>query len=269
LAIGLVLKRMWFLVLAVASLTATGPAAEDVAVRGAIEAYHALYYRTACAQLERAVAGAPLSRDDRVAALAYLARCLAVLDQPRAARRRFAQLLHLAPDSEVERRESPRIREAFDAAKLEVGERQLPRSGRDPVSDPAPDRVPESASDPVSPDRVGAAKEPVLPDRSIAATDPSAALAPEPNPRVADPGPGQLLPYRIIAATDSTEAPESVPSIVDPSRVKVGAREQGNDATSWWVGAAVVGGAVVTTIGLILLLGAGSEVEPTAHWALP
>jgi hypothetical protein len=260
---------MWFVVLAFASLTATGSGAEDAAVRGAIEAYHTLYYRTACAQLERAVADAPLSREDRVIALAYLARCLAVLEQPRAARRRFVQLLRLAPDSQVERRESPRIREAFIAAKLEVGKRHVPPTARDPVFDRVPERVPEPAPDPVSPSRLGAAEESVPPDRLHAAMERSPGPALESIPNVSESSSEQLSPDRIIATMDVGPASGSVPGVVDPGPAKVGANEQGMDARTWWIGTAIVAGGVVTTIGMILLLGADSEVEPTAHWELP
>ena len=113
--------------LVAASLVTAAPTPQHHAVRDGVLAYEALDYRSARGILEGALASDGLSPDDRFTALAYLGRCLAVLGKTNGARRRFVQVLELAPQYEVSRQESPRIREAFDAAKAEVAERLVSR----------------------------------------------------------------------------------------------------------------------------------------------
>lgn len=236
------------------ALVVAAPAAEDAAVQSAVEAYEALYYRAACADLDRAVAGSGLSRDDRIVALAYLGRCLAVLGRPRAARKRFLQLLRLAPDAEVERKESPRIREAFEAARRELGDRL-------PSSRGATESVPERTV----PDETLPAAEPRPLDSAIRTTEPS---VPDGDSAAAEP---ELPVEEALAAIEPIPmlAPESIPSLTKPRATTAGPTETGTDSSRWWVGAAVLGGVAVTAIALIVLLRADTGGEPTARWELP
>lgn len=117
-ALGLVL---------VLSGTAVQAAPRNPDVRHAVADYEALSYGNVIPLLVKALNRPELSEPDRRTALAYLARTYAIFKRQSEAESTFVELLERDPSFAPADSESPRIREAFQAAKL-----------RRVVSQPAP-----------------------------------------------------------------------------------------------------------------------------------
>ena len=91
----------------------------DPQARAGISAFEELRYRDAIVLLERALTIATLSRDDRLATLATLARAHAIVHNDGAARAAFGQVLELTPTYLVGYDEPPAVTRNFQEARAE------------------------------------------------------------------------------------------------------------------------------------------------------
>lgn len=136
--------------LALASQAAAqGPGVRDAEVRAAIRDYDGLDYGSVIPRLVKSLSRADLTEHDRRAALAYLARSYAIFKRNAEAESTFDELLQRDPAFAPADSESPRIREAYLAAKA-----------RRAVNTPLP---PQLVAKPESPTTVAALAEPAPP----------------------------------------------------------------------------------------------------------
>ena len=96
---------------------AQGSGVRDPEVRGAIRDYEALSYDAVIPRLVKALSRQDLIESDRRYALAYLARTYAIFKRSAEAESTFHELLQRDPSFAPADSESPRIREAYVAAK--------------------------------------------------------------------------------------------------------------------------------------------------------
>ncbi len=96
---------------------AEGTSVRDADVRSAIRDYEALSYDAVIPRLVKALSRKDLVESDRRHALAYLARTYAIFKRSAEAESTFDELLQRDPSFAPADSESPRIREAYVAAK--------------------------------------------------------------------------------------------------------------------------------------------------------
>lgn len=111
----------------------------DAGVAAGIQAYEELDYYRARSILRVALAEESLPDGQRFKALEFLGRVYAVLKEPKLAHQCFVEVLNADPTYEVSWEESPRIREAFAAAKRSVAAVQAAlQDSEKPVLAPSP-----------------------------------------------------------------------------------------------------------------------------------
>ena len=99
-------------------------AAKDPEVQRGVRLYEELDYEQTLAVLNAALGSHELDADDRVMALAYIGRAHAILGRESDAKLSFQAVLQLRPDFAVSWEESPRIRAAFQTAKVALSRAQ-------------------------------------------------------------------------------------------------------------------------------------------------
>jgi hypothetical protein len=103
--------------LVIAALAALSLAARDPDLERGLELFERLEYDRAIVVLQRALARPTLPLDERARALETVAFAYSVLDDRPSAERAFQSLLDVDPRYEVPASRSPRLRQAFQAAK--------------------------------------------------------------------------------------------------------------------------------------------------------
>jgi len=230
---------MLVLILA-AQLAAAGRDAPPQAatLAAGIEAYDNLEFRRARLIL-KSLLEKDLEPTERTQVLAYLARSLAVLEQPKMAHQRFAQVLELDPDFELSWEESPRIREAFAAARETV---------------PAVRPEPEAAS--------GAELAQPDPDPQLVPVQPMV-TGDSPAKRVRSKRKRKARGPRDLFSIETKRVPDEPPVLASPDD------DEGLSTTTTLL---IVGGAVAavgTIVAIVLFATAGDDPGNPRRWQLP